>query len=367
MNLLVTGSNGFIGKNLCTMLAERGFNKITKITKTSSLKEIEAGIENIDMIYHLAGVNRPKKDKDFFDCNVEFTRKLINILIQAKKSIPIVFTSSTQAESDNLYGSSKASAEDLIIDYSEKTSSKYFIYRLPNVFGKWSKPNYNSFVSTFCFNIANDLPINIHDAEADVDLVYIDDLCREFISLIDHNFDKGYRNIENVYKTTVGHVANLLYKFKESRVNLLTESVGVGLERALYSTYLSYFKPNDFHYNLESFADERGIFCEFLKTKDSGQISFFTANVGVTRGQHYHHTKNEKFFILKGRARFKFKNILNNDQHEIESDDTKMQVIETIPGWAHDITNIGSETLIVMLWANEVFDPLLPDTIAEDL
>ena len=198
-------------------------------------------------------------------------------------------------------------------------------------------------------------------------MVYIDDLCSEFISLIDDNFDKGYRNIENVYKTTVGQVANLLYRFKESRVNLLTESVGIGLERALYSTYLSYFKPADFHYNLDSFSDERGIFCEFLKTKDSGQISFFTAKAGVTRGQHYHHTKNEKFLILKGSARFKFMNILNNNQHEIESDDTKMQVIETIPGWAHNITNIGSETLIVMLWANEVFDPLLPDTIAEEL
>lgn len=369
MNILVTGANGFIGRNLCVYLKEAGFCNIVTITRADNDESIEEKVKKADFIYHLAGINRPKDDSEFKKGNTGLTQKIVEVLITNDRTCPIVLTSSIQAELNNPYGISKAGAESVIEAYREETGVTTYTYRLPNVFGKWCKPNYNSAVATFCYNTINDLPITVHNTDAELNLVYIDDVCHAFVSLLSDTPSKGagFCEIEPVYKTTVGKVVELLNDFKQSRTSLIANKVGTGFERALYSTYLSYFKPEQFTYDVPSYTDERGSFSEMLKTKDSGQFSFFTAHPGVTRGGHYHHSKNEKFLVLKGEARFKFKHIVTGEEYELNTSEEVRTIVETVPGWTHDITNIGSEELIVMLWANEVFDRDKPDTVAMPL
>jgi UDP-2-acetamido-2,6-beta-L-arabino-hexul-4-ose reductase len=369
MNILVSGSNGFIGRNLCVHLKEAGFDNIETITRDDNDTSIEEKVKNADFIYHLAGINRPKYDYEFKKGNTDLTKNIVEVLINNAKSTPIVLTSSIQAELNNPYGISKAESELVIDAYGKETGAATYIYRLPNVFGKWCKPNYNSVVATFCYNTINDLPITLHNADAPLSLVYIDDVCHEFVNLVTNKplEAKKYSPVEPVYKTTVGKVLDLLNEFKKSRNSLITNKVGVGFERALYSTYLSYFKPEQFTYDVPSYTDERGSFSEMLKTTDSGQFSFFTAHPGITRGGHYHHTKNEKFLVLKGKARFKFKHIVTGEEYELNTSEEVRTIVETVPGWSHDVKNVGSEELVVMLWANEIFDREAPDTIAKPL
>lgn len=367
MNILITGYNGFIGKNLRYFLIENGYSNISMVGREHTHSELKDLVRNADFIFHLAGINRPKHDAEFIEGNVVFTKKLIDAINETGRQIPLVFTSSIQAELDNDYGKTKAEAESSIKSFQIQTGSPVYIYRLPNVFGKWCKPNYNSVIATFCNNVANDIPINIHNASTELSLVYIDDLCENMIGLLKQCEPSGFKNVTPVYKTTVGNVADLINKFKDSRDNLITEDVGVGLTRALYSTYLSYLPPSHFSYDLNGHTDPRGTFVEVLKTKASGQFSFFTAHPGVTRGGHYHHTKNEKFLVIKGIACYRFKNILTGEKFEFISEAKNFNIVETIPGWAHDIKNIGNEELIVMLWANEIFDRNKPDTIASPL
>lgn len=369
MNILVTGANGFIGRNLCVHLKEAGFCNIETITRDDNDERIDKKVKSADFIYHLAGINRPENDDEFKTGNTDLTQKVVDILIENECSTPVLLTSSIHAELNNPYGVSKAGAESVIAAYREKTGNAAYIYRLPNVFGKWCRPNYNSAVATFCHNTINDLPITIHNADAPLSLVYIDDVCHSFVSLLTNtpSESEGYSQVEPVYKTTVGEVVRLLSDFKQSRTSLITNKVGLGFERALYSTYLSYFKPEQFTYDVPSYTDERGSFSEMLKTTDSGQFSFFTAHPGVTRGGHYHHSKNEKFLVLKGDARFKFKHIVTGEEYELKTSEQVRTIVETIPGWTHDITNVGSEELIVMLWANEIFDRDKPDTVAMPL
>ena len=265
------------------------------------------------------------------------------------------------------YGQSKLLAEKSVEQYGNDTGSAYYIYRFPNVFGKWCKPNYNSFVATFCYNTLNGLDITIDDPLAQVILVYIDDVCHSLISLLDGSVNNGFKTVVPEYPTTVGEVADLLLAFKESRGNLITENVGTGLCRALYSTYLSYMSPEQFSYAIPSYGDERGVFSEMLKTKEAGQFSFFTAHPGITRGGHYHHTKNEKFLVVRGKALFKFEHITSGERYELQTNSSSPRIVETVPGWSHDITNIGDEEMIVMLWANEIFDREAPDTFARPL
>ncbi|MEZ8916192.1 NAD-dependent epimerase/dehydratase family protein [Vibrio lentus] len=367
MNILVTGAAGFIGRNLCVFLNEAGFESIEKITLDDNEQSIVEKVKSADFIYHLAGINRPKNDDDFKKGNTDLTQKIINTLVDAELKTPIVLTSSIQAGLDNPYGASKAGAELAVSKYQKQTGAATYIYRLPNVFGKWCRPNYNSFVATFCHNIVNGIDINIHDPSAPVTLVYIDDVCQALIALLEGNVESGFKQVPVEYNTTVGEIAYLLNAFKESRDNLITERVGTGLTRALYSTYLSYFEPSKFHYTLPKYGDERGVFCEMLKTKESGQFSFFTAHKGITRGGHYHHTKNEKFLVIKGEALFKFEHVVTGERYELTVNSDEATVVETVPGWSHDVTNIGEEELIVMLWANEIFDREAPDTIAKPL
>lgn len=366
MRVVVTGSNGFIGKNLCLRLKELNTFEIFQVKRETSLDETTEVLKNADVVFHLAGVNRPKNPNDFKLGNASFTEFICKTLTDQKKSIPIFFTSSTQVELDNLYGASKRAAEDSVWEYSRSTGAKAYVFRLPNVFGKWSKPNYNSVVATFCHNIARDLPITINDSSAEIKLVYLDDVIKTFIELIDDKFaTSGVKGISPVYTTTVGELANQLQSFKESRNTLVIDRVGTGFLRALYSTYISFLPTEKFAYSVPKYGDARGDFVEMLKTRDSGQFSFFTAHPGVTRGGHYHHSKTEKFLVIKGKAIFRFRNIVTGEKFELVTDETKPEIVETIPGWAHDITNIGHAEMVVMLWANEIFDRANPDTISE--
>ncbi|MBS9854707.1 capsular polysaccharide biosynthesis protein CapF [Vibrio alginolyticus] len=367
MNIVVTGAKGFIGKNLCVMLSEKGYDSVIQIDRDTSQDDIKQALSSADFVYHLAGINRPKDESEFTTGNADFTQFLVSELKANGRNTPIMLSSSIQASLDNAYGISKAQAETLVADYGKKSGADAFIYRFPNVFGKWCRPNYNSFVATFCYNIVNGIDINIHDPRAPVTLVYIDDVCKSLIELLDGGVESGFKQVSIEYNTTVGEVASLLQAFKESRDNLVTEHVGKGLTRALYSTYLSYFEPSKFHYTLPKYGDERGVFCEMLKTKESGQFSFFTAHKGITRGGHYHHSKNEKFLVIKGEALFKFEHVVTGEQYELKVNSDEATVVETVPGWSHDITNIGEEELVVMLWANEIFDRNAPDTIAKPL
>ena len=369
MKILVTGSEGFIAKNLIKKLEEQEIHEVLKYNKSSSIDQLKSLLNEAEFIFHLAGVNRPKDKDDFIIGNVEFTKLIIDHLVSTDNIIPIVFTSSIQANLDNPYGKSKLNAENLIIDYSKSNNTPAYIYRLPNVFGKWCKPNYNSAVATFCYNISRDIPVKINDRDANLSLVYIDDVCSSFLNIInsDNIPEHIFINIDEVYQTTVGEVVDLIKKFKESRQTLITEKVGLQFERALYSTYLSYLDKEMFSYKIPTHSDERGNFVEMLKTRDSGQFSFFTAHPGITRGGHYHHTKNEKFLILQGSAKFRFKNILSQDTYCMDVDSESYEIVETIPGWAHDITNTGSDDLIVMFWANEIFDESKPDTFSSEV
>ncbi|UTV26968.1 UDP-2-acetamido-2,6-beta-L-arabino-hexul-4-ose reductase [Photobacterium atrarenae] len=367
MKIVVTGAKGFIGKNLCLRLHEIGYSDVHEVDIETTPEQLETALENADFVFHLAGVNRPKDENEYKTGNSDLTQTIISLLGRQAKPASLMISSSTQAEADNPYGVSKASAEAIVEHYGKTHNAPYFIYRFPNVFGKWCRPNYNSFVATFCYNIVNDIEINIHDPSATVTLVYIDDVCKELISLLEAPQGSGHCAVSPTYPTTVGEVADLLYAFKESRETLVTEEVGTGLTRALYSTYLSYFTPQKFSYDVPAYGDERGVFCEMLKTPSAGQFSFFTAHPGITRGGHYHHSKNEKFLVIKGKALFKFEHVISGERHELVTEASTPKVVETVPGWTHDVTNIGDEELIVMLWANEIFDREAPDTVARPL
>lgn len=367
MKILVTGAEGFIGRNLCFRLREAGYNELIKIDRNTSSEDLEHGLKQADFIFHLAGINRPENESEFEEGNSNLTKYIVDILQENNKAIPVMLSSSIQAESNNAYGKSKASAERIIQQYGITTQAPYYIYRLPNVFGKWCRPNYNSFVATFCHRIANDEDITINDPSAVVNLVYIDDFCTDALKLLSGNFDAGYRTFGPIYSVTVGEVAQLIHRFKESRQTLITEDVGQGFTRALYSTWLSYLSPEQFAYTVPSYSDDRGVFCEVLKTKAAGQFSFFTAHPGITRGGHYHHSKNEKFIVICGSACFKFEHIITGERYELNVSSDEFKIVETVPGWTHDITNNGSDELVVMLWANEIFNRSEPDTIARVL
>ena len=367
MKILVTGASGFIGKNLCFQLEEQGFTDIVKIERDNSTQELDLALESVDFIYHLAGTNRPKTEDEYKQGNADLTSYIVAKLQILNRATPIVLTSSIQAALDNPYGESKALAEGALSEYAQQTQAKVYIYRLPNVFGKWCRPNYNSVVATFCHNVVNDLPLVINDASAKVNLVYIDTVCEHFIHHLTNDEPNGGQSIKPIYSTTVGEIAKTLESFKKSKTSLVTENVGTGLLRALYSTYISYYSPEQFSYTVPSYIDPRGTFCELLKTKEAGQFSFFTAHPGVTRGGHYHHTKNEKFLVIKGEAKFKFKHIASGECYSLDVCGDDYRVVETVPGWTHDVTNIGESELIVMLWANEIFDREKPDTFAKPL
>jgi len=372
LKVLITGAEGFIGKNLCLRLSERMDVEIVRFGSGDDPARLPALLDGVQFVFHLAGVNRPQDPADFVAGNSTLTARLCEAAAATAARtgwpLPVVLTSSTQAERDNPYGLSKRAAEHSVFAASQQGSIRAHVFRLPNVFGKWCRPNYNSAVATFCYNIARDLPIQVNDPAAALTLVYVDDVVERFIELMDGadaaRNAAGFEQIAPQYTTTVGAVAALIRSFRESRTTLTTERVGGGLIRALYSTYVSYLPVESFAYPLPLHTDPRGTFVEMLKTPDSGQFSYFTAHPGVTRGGHYHHSKTEKFLVIKGKARFKFRHMGSGECHELVTHGAKAEVVETVPGWTHDITNIGDDEMVVMLWANEIFDHTRPDTYA---
>jgi UDP-2-acetamido-2,6-beta-L-arabino-hexul-4-ose reductase len=363
MRVLVTGANGFLGKNLLVYLREKEIETVS-FTREMPEEQLQGCLDDVDFVFHLAGVNRPKDPGEFTAGNKELTEYLCDAIRASGRQIPVIYTSSIQAEIDIPYGTSKKAAEQALVALERDTGSPVYIYRLPNVFGKWSRPNYNSAVATFCHNIANDLPIQINDPSATIRLVYIDDVIADFLRImVEKPAGVHMPDFHPVYTVTVGELAEQINAYKSSRESIVTEAVGVGLTRALYATYLSFLRPGQFSYPLAVHADARGRFVEMLKTKDSGQFSFFTAHPGVTRGGHYHHSKNEKFLVIQGKARFCFRHVVTGETYELITDGEQPQVVETVPGWSHDITNVGDNEMIVMLWANEIFDRKHPDTI----
>jgi UDP-2-acetamido-2,6-beta-L-arabino-hexul-4-ose reductase len=363
MNVLVTGANGFIGKNLIIHLNELGMNAMT-YTRENSTQDLPDLIKKSDFIIHLAGENRPVEEMDFDIINAGLTASICESVRSTGEKIPILLASSIQATFDNAYGKSKLNAEMIVKKFEDDTGNPIYICRLPGVFGKWCKPNYNSVVATFCHNISHNIPIQVNDPSFELSLVYIDDVVEEFIKIIQGQQDnKKELSIQPEYKIKLGDLATQIEIFRESRNSLVSERVGDGLIRKLYSTYVSYLSPEQFSYLIPSYGDERGMFAEVLKTKDSGQFSFFTVKPGVTRGGHYHHSKTEKFLVIQGKARFGFRHTISDETYEITTSVNKLKIVETVPGWSHDITNIGTEEMVVVLWANEIFDPNNPDTI----
>lgn len=372
MRVLITGAQGFVGKNLQLHLAERKDVEVICFNRNDAVADLPQLLVNVDFVFHLAGVNRPVDPGEFAVGNADLTRTLCVALAalaaSTGKKTPIICTSSIQAARNNPYGLSKRAAEEALFALQREHGVPVHVFRLPNVFGKWCKPNYNSAVATFCHNIARGLPIQINDPASPVTLVYVDDVIDRFIQLMDGALAApdadGFATVTPQYSTTVGEMARLIETFRTSRDTLMTERVGSGLVRALYATYVSYLPPEAFTYTVPMHGDARGVFVEMLKTPDSGQFSFFTAHPGVTRGGHYHHSKTEKFLVIKGEARFKFRNMQTGDTHEVLTSGAKAEIVETVPGWTHDITNMGAEEMVVMLWANEVFDRQRPDTFA---
>lgn len=358
----VTGANGFIGKNLAVRLREVNHG-VVEIAHHLDVAAMAEKLSGCDFVIHLAGVNRPETEAEFESGNLGMSERLVTALQQLKEPLPVVFSSSIHAELDNPYGRSKRAAEHTLLEYGKASGAPVHIWRLPNVFGKWCRPNYNSVVATFCNNIAKGLPIKVNDPNAGLRLVYVDDVVEALLALV-ANGGAVPVVVEPIYQTTLGELVTEIETLRDSRQTLVTGAVGTGFKRALHATYLSYLEPKDFAYPLVAHTDPRGTFAEMLRTPDAGQFSFFTAHPGITRGGHYHHSKTEKFLVVQGKARFGFRHVLTDETFVLETNADQPQVVETVPGWSHDITNIGDDTMVVMLWANEVFDRNKPDTIA---
>ena len=364
MKVLVTGSNGFIGKNLLERLGRMEEVSVETFDRNDALDTLASKVTDADFIFHLAGVNRPENPEEFYEGNADLTQKLVEVAGKSDKKPAILMSSSTQVERDNDYGKSKRAGEQALEDYARVSGATAYIYRLPNVFGKWSKPNYNTVIATWCYNITRDLPIEVNDESVELSLVYIDDVVEHFVRHLDENGREGvvYGEVSPVYKKSLGEIKTLLMAFKESRETLIVPRVGRGFERALYATYLSFLPTDKFAYELKGYEDERGTFYEFVKTLDSGQFSISTTAPGITRGNHYHNTKNEKFLVIKGEASIKHRQIHGDEIIEYKVSDKKMEVVEMIPGYTHDITNTGNSEMVLLLWANETFDRENPDT-----
>ncbi|NDV47265.1 NAD-dependent epimerase/dehydratase family protein [Paludibacter sp. 221] len=365
MKILVTGANGFVGKNLIAELRNQGFKDLLEYDIDSDPTLLSKYAEECNFVFHLAGVNRPENEEDFMNGNFGFTSVLLNELKKNNNKSPILITSSTQAALDNPYGKSKKAGEDLIFAYGKENGIAVYIYRLPNVFGKWCRPNYNSAVATFCNNIANDLPIRINDPNVQMNLVYIDDVVTSFIDKLkneDYSFHNEYQEVQPVHAIKLGKIVSLIYSFKESRENLLVPDMSDAFTKKLYSTYLSYLPEDKFSYSLKMNIDERGSFTEFLKSADRGQVSVNISKPHITKGNHWHHTKNEKFLVVSGRGVIRFRKIGSEEILEYHVSGEKLEVVDIPVGYTHNIENLGDTDMVTIMWVNEIFDKENPDT-----
>ena len=383
--ILVTGSNGFVGKNTVVALKEAKKYEVLTIDRNNTEEELQKAVLESDFIVHLAGVNRPKDTKEFYEGNGGLTEKIVGFLREENKNTPILITSSTHAVLDNDYGKSKKQSEDALIKYSDECGAKVYIFRLPNLFGKWCRPNYNSAVATFCHNIAHDLDVWINDPAIELNLVYIDDVVASIIDVIeDENIvklsnldeevavtttgassiqiDKYYYEVTTVYKRTLGNIVDSLKMFRNMRNSLLIPDLSDGFNKALYSTYLTYLEEDDFSYYLDKKEDNRGWLAELVKSEQFGQMFVSKTHPGITRGNHWHHTKTEKFIVIQGQAAIRFRKLDEDKVIEYIVDGEKPQVLDIPPGYTHSIENIGQDEVITLFWSNEMFNPEKPDT-----
>lgn len=371
MNVLITGSKGFVGRNLVARLKSLKDLEIFEYDLGSSPEMLDDYCKRANFVFNLAGVNRPLDAKEFMEGNFGFASLLLDSLKRHSNSCPVMISSSTQALLNNPYGESKRAGEELLFNYSRETGAKVLVYRFPNIFGKWCKPNYNSAVATFCHNIANGLPIQVNDPNYVMNLVYIDDVVNELIGALNGNEsrDGDYCNVNPVHTISLGEIADLLYSFKESRNSLSVPKVGDPFTKKLYSTYLSYLPKERFSYPLKMNIDNRGSFTEILRTEECGQFSVNISKPGITKGHHWHHTKNEKFVVVSGRGVIRFRDMRGESDEIIEyfvSGD-KIEVVDIPTGYTHNIENLGDTDMVTFMWCNECFDPNNPDTYFEEV
>ena len=375
MNVLITGANGFVGKNLTARLENIRDKKDTTIDLGEDLQILSYDLdtppeklseycEKADFVFHLAGVNRPKDTKEFMEGNFGFTSVLLDCLKQHRNKAPVLITSSIQAERENDYGKSKKAGEDLIFAYGKENGVKTYVYRLPNVFGKWCRPNYNSAVATFCYNIARNLEITVNDPSVIMNLVYIDDVVQEFLQALKgaENKQGDFCAIPVVHTIPLGEIAKLLFTFRESRRNLSVPDMSDAFTKKLYSTYLSYLPEQEFSYPLAMHEDVRGSFTEILRTADRGQFSVNISKPGITKGNHWHDTKNEKFLVVSGKGVIRFRKIGASEILEYYVSGEKLEVVDIPVGYTHSIENLGNTDMVTFMWCNECFDPDKPDT-----
>lgn len=360
MKILVTGANGFVGKNLVEELKNQNYTDILEFDVDTDSTLLDGYCKEADFIFHLAGVNRPQEQSEFMKGNFGFTSILLDTLRKHNNNCPVLISSSIQAALDNPYGKSKKAGEDLLISYGEDTGAKVLIYRLPNVFGKWCRPNYNSAVATFCHNIANGLPITVNDRTVSMNLVYIDDVVKSFIYAL-----KGKETCTDkfcTYQITLGEIVDLIYSFQRSREERSIPNMGEEFTRKLYSTYLSYLPHDQFSYPLKMNVDSRGSFTEFIKTAERGQVSVNISKPGITKGNHWHHSKNEKFLVVSGNGVIRLRRVGTQQVIEYPVSGTKLEVVDIPIGYTHNIENLGECDMVTIMWVNECFNPDKPDT-----
>lgn len=382
MNILITGAKGFVGKNLVAQLKNIKEGKDKTFALSPELEIFEYDIDSdpallegycaqADFVFNLAGVNRPKDEEEFMKGNFGFATTLLNTLKKHKNACPVMISSSTQAALENPYGRSKKAGEDLMFRYAEETGAEVLVYRFPNVFGKWCRPNYNSAVATFCHNIAHDLPIQVNNRAHEMTLVYIDDVVTELIHAAEGtpNRQGAYAEVPVVHHITLGEIADLLHSFRASRKDLSVPNVGNAFEKKLYSTYLSYLAEDDFSYPLKMNVDHRGSFTEMIRTAERGQFSVNISKPHITKGQHWHHTKNEKFVVVSGSGVIRFRKMGDSEAKVIEYQVSgeKIEVVDIPTGYTHNIENTGDTDMVTFMWCNECFDPNKPDTFFEEV
>lgn len=364
MKILITGAKGFIGKNLICELKNRGYKNIFEFDKDTDKALLTAYIKECEFVFHLAGINRSSNENEFMEGNFGFTSELLELMKKNNNKAPILITSSIQAERDNVYGISKKAMEDLTFDYSKETGSKVLVYRLHNIFGKWSKPNYNTVVATYCHNIARNLEIQVNNPETDLTLCYIDDVLDEFIRALEgkETLKDNYCCVPITYQIKLGELAEKIISFRQSRIDLSIPNMGDEFTKKLYSTYLSFLPTDMFSYQLKMNADNRGSFIEFIRTPDRGQVSVNVSKPGITKGNHWHHTKNEKFMVVSGEGLVRLRKVDSREIIEYRVTGEKLEVVDIPSGYTHSIVNVGDYDLVTIIWANECFNPEKPGT-----
>lgn len=364
MKILVTGANGFVGKNLIAELKNQGYSDIFEYDIDTPKHMLNEFCLKADFVYHLAGVNRPKNEDDFMKGNYGFTSELLSKLKEFNNTCPVMLSSSIQAALDNSYGKSKQAGEELLLSYQQETGAKVYIYRFSNLYGKWSRPNYNTVVATFCYKIARNETITVNDESAMIELCYIDDVVKELIQCLNGNPTKKdqFCIVNKIDQVSVGKLRDVIVSFKESRTKLNIPNLQNRLEKNLYSTYLSFLPEDSFSYPLKMNVDDRGSFTEFIRTEDRGQVSVNISKPGITKGNHWHHTKNEKFLVVSGTGVIRFRNIYTEEVLEYFVSGEKLEVVDIPVGYTHNIENLGNSEMVTIMWVNELFDPKNPDT-----